>query len=97
MDTVEKTESLDNINDILNDKVDTGNEPEKDEQSALVLPDTYQINSGEALSCDKFYTIAAKESTKMLLLIGPAASGKTISRETCGKLLFCGIKKFAGI
>ena len=77
MDTVEKTESLDNINDILNDKVDTGNEPEKDEQSALVLPDTYQINSGEALSCDKFYTIAAKESTKMLLLIGPAASGKT--------------------
>ena len=48
MDTVEKTESLDNINDILNDKVDTGNEPEKDEQSALVLPDTYQINSGEA-------------------------------------------------
>lgn len=77
MDTVEKTESLDNINDILNDKVDTGNEPEKDEQSALALPDTYQINSGEALSCDKFYTIAAKESTKMLLMIGPAASGKT--------------------
>ena len=41
------------------------------------MPDTYQINSGEALSRDKFYTIAAKESTKMLLLLGPVASGKT--------------------
>ena len=77
MDTVEKIESQDNFNDILNDKVDIGNEPDKDEQSSLALPDTYQINSGEALSRDKFYTIAAKESTKMLLLLGPVASGKT--------------------
>lgn len=77
MDTVEKIESQDNFNDILNDKVDIGNEPDKDERSSLVLPDTYQINSGEALSRDKFYTIAAKESTKMLLLLGPVASGKT--------------------
>lgn len=77
MDTVEKIESQDNFNDILNDKVDIGNEPDKDERSSLALPDTYQINSGEALSRDKFYTIAAKESTKMLLLLGPVASGKT--------------------
>lgn len=77
MDTVEKNESQDNFNDILNDKVDTGAESGKDEQSLLILPDTYQIHSGEALSSDKFYTIAAKESTKMLLLLGPVASGKT--------------------
>ena len=77
MDTVEKIESQDNFNDILNDKVDIGNEPDKDERSSHALPDTYQINSGEALSRDKFYTIAAKESTKMLLLLGPVASGKT--------------------
>lgn len=77
MDTVEKTESQDMLDDILSDEIDTEVKPEKGEQDFLVSQDMYQINSGEALSSEDFYSIAAKESTKMLLLLGPVASGKT--------------------
>lgn len=77
MDTVEKTERQDTLDDILNDEIDTEVEQEKGEQDFLVSQDMYQISSGEVLNSEDFYNIAAKESTKLLLFLGPVASGKT--------------------
>lgn len=105
MDTVEKTERQDTLDDILNDEIDTEVEQEKGEQDILLSQNMYQINSGEALSSEDFYNIAAKENTRMLLLLGPVASGKTTMETSLyqlfqmnpvGNYYFAGSKSLQG-
>lgn len=75
MEIDEKKEVIEQIDEILNDDIDVMRD---DEDIELVLPQKkYQTYSGEALNSSEIYGIAAKESTKMIVLVGPVASGKT--------------------
>lgn len=77
MDTLEKDEKQGILDDILNDEVDTETEEEKEQLETSAQEEKYQINSGEALDSSDFYKIAARERTKMMMLVGPVACGKT--------------------
>lgn len=77
MEIDEKDERIDKIDQILNDEIDIDVNQEGEEAEFSSLQDKYQINSGEALNCSDIYRIAAKESTRMIVLVGPVASGKT--------------------
>lgn len=106
--TVDKNQE--NIDEILNDEIDI-EKSEKEENvieddAEIILPITdYQICSGEALSCKEVYQIAAKENTKMVVLVGPAGSGKTtietsiyqmFQNSPVGKLFFAGSNTLQG-
>lgn len=100
----------DDINEILNDDINVENdekeESERKDGEIITAPITeYQICSGEALSCNEIYRIAAKESTKMIVLVGPAGSGKTtietsiyqlFQNNPVGKLYFAGSSTLQG-
>ncbi len=77
MEIDEKDERIDKIDQILNDEIDIDVNQEGEEAEFSSLQDKYQINSGEALNSSDIYRIAAKESTRMIVLVGPVASGKT--------------------
>ena len=77
MEIDEKDERIDKIDQILNDEIDIDVNQEGEEAEFSSLQDKYQINSGEALNSNDIYRIAAKESTRMIVLVGPVASGKT--------------------
>lgn len=77
MDTLEKNEKQGILDDILNDEVDIESEVEKEQIESSSQYEKYQINSGEALDNNDFYKIAARERTKMMMLVGPVACGKT--------------------
>lgn len=77
MEIDEKDERIDKIDQILNDEIDIDVNQEGEEAEISSLQDKYQINSGEALNSSDIYRIAAKESTRMIVLVGPVASGKT--------------------
>lgn len=77
MEIDEKDERIDKIDQILNDEIDIDVNQEGEEAKFSSLQDKYQINSGEALNSSDIYRIAAKESTRMIVLVGPVASGKT--------------------
>lgn len=77
MEIEEKDEKLDAIDAILNDEIDIEENQENIETEVSVLQDKFHVNAGEALYIDDIYTIAAKECTKMIVLVGPVASGKT--------------------
>lgn len=77
MEIDEKDERIDKIDQILNDEIDIDMNQEGEEAEFSSLQDKYQINSGEALNSSDIYRIAAKESTRMIVLVGPVASGKT--------------------
>ena len=77
MEIDEKDERSDKIDQILNDEIDIDVNQEGEEAEFSSLQDKYQINSGEALNSSDIYRIAAKESTRMIVLVGPVASGKT--------------------
>lgn len=72
-----KDERIDKIDEILNDEIDIDVNREGEKAESSFLQDKYQINSGEALNSSEIYRIAAKESTRMIVLVGPVASGKT--------------------
>lgn len=77
MEIDEKNEKIDKIDEILNDEIDIDVNQEVEEAELSSSLDKYQINSGEAINSSDIYRIAAKESTRMIVLVGPAASGKT--------------------
>ena len=77
MEIDEKDERINKIDQILNDEIDIDVNQEGEEAEFSSLQDKYQINSGEALNSSDIYRIAAKESTRMIVLVGPVASGKT--------------------
>lgn len=77
MNTLEKNEKQGILDEILNDEVDIESEAEDERIESSSQYEKYQINSGEALDNDGFYKIAAKERTKMIMLVGPVACGKT--------------------
>lgn len=77
MEIDEKDERIDKIDQILNDEIDIDVNQEGEEAEFSSLQGKYQINSGEALNSSDIYRIAAKESTRMIVLVGPVASGKT--------------------
>mgnify|MGYP003303253488 CR=1 FL=1 len=77
MGTSEEKEKQGILDDILNDEVDIETKVERNETESVSQRGKYQINSGEALENNDFYKIAARERTKMMLLVGPVACGKT--------------------
>lgn len=95
MEIDEKDERIDGIDQILNDEIDIDVNQEGEEADLSSLQDKYQVNSGEALNSSDIYRIAAKESTKMIVLVGPVASGKT-TMETSLYQLFqtCPVNDF---
>ena len=94
------------FDELLNDEVDTTvDEAENNIEDIAVSNNNYQIYSGEALSCDEIYPVAAKESTKMIVFVGPIGSGKTTIETTIyqlfhespmGELYFAGSKTILG-
>lgn len=74
MDIDEKNEGLDAI---LSDDIDIDTNQEELEQENPLTQEKFRVRSGAALSMTDIYKIAAKESTKMIVLVGPVASGKT--------------------
>lgn len=105
MDTVEKNERQEMLDEILNDEIDA--EVEQDDENLEVLPsqDKIHIHSGEALSSNEFYKIAAKENTKLLIFVGPVACGKTtmetsiyqlFHKAPVGNCYFAGSKSLQG-
>lgn len=77
MEIDEKNEEIEQINEILNDDIDIDVMREDEDAEPFLSKDKYQTYSGEALNSREIYGIAAKESTKMIVLVGPVASGKT--------------------
>lgn len=77
MEIDEKNEEIEQIIEILNDDIDIDVMREDEDAELFLSNDKYQIYSGEALNSSEIYGIAAKESTKMIVLVGPVASGKT--------------------
>lgn len=77
MEIDEKNEEIEQINEILNDDIDIDVMRDDEDAELIVSRDKYQTYSGEALNSSEIYGIAAKESTKMIVLVGPVASGKT--------------------
>lgn len=94
------------FNELLNDEVDTTvDETENNTEDITASNNNYQIYSGEALSCEQIYQVAAKESTKMIVFVGPIGSGKTTIETTIyqlfhespmGELYFAGSKTLLG-
>ncbi len=74
MDIDVKNEGLDAI---LSDEIDIKTNQGELELETPHAQEKFQVSSGAALSMDDIYKIAAKENTKMIVLIGPVASGKT--------------------
>lgn len=74
MDNDVKNEGLEAI---LSDEIDLDINQEELELETPPAPEKFRVSSGAALSTDDIYKIAARESTKMIVLIGPVASGKT--------------------
>ncbi len=77
MEIDEKEEKLETIDAILNDEIDLQEDDENVETEVSASQNKFHVNAGEALYIDDIYTIAAKECTKMMVLVGPVASGKT--------------------
>lgn len=77
MEIDEKDERIDKIDEILNDEIDIDENQEGEEAELSFSQDKYQINSGEAINSSDIYKIAAKESTRMIVFVGPVACGKT--------------------
>lgn len=105
MDTLEKGEKQGILDNILNDEVDIETEEEKEQPDASNLEEKYQTNSGEALDSSDFYRIAARERTKMMMLVGPVACGKTtmetsiyqlFQRNPVNEYFFAGSKSLHG-
>ena len=74
MEIDEKNEEIEQLNEILNDDIDID---VMQENETMHFYPKYQTHSGEALNSREIYGIAAKESAKMIVLVGPVASGKT--------------------
>lgn len=74
MDIDVKNEGLEAI---LSDEIDLDINQEELELETPPAPEKIRVSSGAALSTDDIYKIAARESAKMIVLIGPVASGKT--------------------
>lgn len=87
-DTVNK-----DVNSILNDEIevneilnDTGIELNTDGGAS----GTYKLPSGNALSLKELYEITALEDTKIVILVGPSACGKTTIETTIYQMFYDG-------
>jgi len=78
METKARVENDENVNRLINDDIDFTNEDlsNSDKKGILRLP------SGRALTLSETYEITASENTKIIILIGPSACGKTTIETT---------------
>lgn len=88
MDATEQNEKQELLDEILNDEIDAEIENNDENVETLHSQDKFHIHSGEALSINEFYKIAAKESTKLLLFVGPVACGKTTMETSLYQLFY---------
>lgn len=80
--------SEESIGDILNDEIEVEDAEEEKEAREGSSENSYQLCSGDVLSCKDIYQIAAKEKTKMIVFIGPAESGKTTIETSIYQMFF---------
>lgn len=82
MDTIDEKKE---IAELLNDEVES---EDKENEEIIVDSNKAQIGSGQALSDDALYKIAAKEGIKMITLVGPVGCGKTTLETTLYQMFF---------
>lgn len=89
-------DNIQDMNQILSDEISVNDTPD---QLINEEEDVYYIPSGIALKCKDIYEITAREKTKMIVLAGPANSGKTTIETSLYQLFqektLCGMY-FAG-
>jgi energy-coupling factor transporter ATP-binding protein EcfA2 len=89
MDIKPTTESNENVEVLINDEVETNSSIEDINNEVLINDknkDLFRLPSGRALTLNETYEITASEDTKIIMLVGPSACGKTTIETTLYQL-----------
>ena len=85
MDTKPVIESDNNVDILINDEIETTTDNEDATDEVLLNKENkglFRLPSGRALTLRETYEITAAEATKIIVLIGPSACGKTTIETT---------------